>query len=251
MKWPDDLKLVFLPGLDGTGLSYEPLKEKMPANTKVTIISYPLDHTLSYPELVSCAAQQLSRKKSLVILAESFSGPVAMGLLNSVPLDVKGIIFCATFAQSPHPVLLHMARYAPLSLLFRLPILKLILYTLCGGKALSEPLIPLLQRIQTLVKPNILAQRVKMIAEIDVVSYLSGLTIPCCYIQASNDKLIPADCIKPFQRALPNLLVKKVEGPHFILQTKPKECSEVIMEFINRLKTRSRARLTATAALQH
>ena len=39
MDWPDEIELVFLPGLDGTGLSYGPLGEAMPENTRVTVVT--------------------------------------------------------------------------------------------------------------------------------------------------------------------------------------------------------------------
>jgi hypothetical protein len=74
MEWSDEIELVFLPGLDGTGLSYGPLGEAMPGNIRVTVVTYPTDQKLSFVELVQCAYEQLPRNKPLVLIAESFSG---------------------------------------------------------------------------------------------------------------------------------------------------------------------------------
>ena len=111
MDWPDELELAFLPGLDGTGLSYGPLREAMPENTRVTVVSYPTGQKLSYGELVQCAYEQLPRNKPLVLIAESFSGPVTISLTSSFPSHIKGIIFCATFMKLTRSLLLGPTKY--------------------------------------------------------------------------------------------------------------------------------------------
>ena len=113
----DEIELVFLPGLDGTGLSYGPLGEAMPENVRVTVVRYPTDQKLSFGELVQCAYEQLPRNKPLVLIAESFSGPIAISLASSFPSHIKGIIFCATFMKFARPFLLGPAKYVPLAFL--------------------------------------------------------------------------------------------------------------------------------------
>lgn len=239
MRWPSDLELIFFPGLDGTGLSYEPLKKELPDDTQVTLIKYPPDKPLLLPQLVDYAVDQIPKGKPLLILAESFSGPVAVSLLSSIQLNVRGIIFCSTFVKSPRPVLLSLAKYVPISWLFYFPVPDVIFYVFCGGKKLSESVISLFLKIKHIVKPNVIAQRVRMLGDIDVISKLAGLSIPCCYIQAIDDKIVPPRCVEQFQNVLVNLKIKKVKGPHFILQTKPKECAELIMAFIKFVTSRS------------
>jgi pimeloyl-ACP methyl ester carboxylesterase len=81
----EEMQLVFLPGLDGTGLSYGPLGEVMPVNARVTVVRYPVDQKLSFAELVHCAYEQLPRNKPFVLIAESFSGPIAISLASFMP----------------------------------------------------------------------------------------------------------------------------------------------------------------------
>jgi pimeloyl-[acyl-carrier protein] methyl ester esterase len=235
MHWPDEMELVFLPRIDGTGLTYGPLREAMPENTRVTVVTYPLAKKLSYGELVQYAYEQLPHNKPLVFLAESFSGPIAISLASSFPSHIRGIIFCATFMKLTRPILLGIARYIPLALLFRKPAPSLLLYFLVGGRPFSDTLVPLFRQIEKLVSPEVMAHRIRMLNNIDATTDARTLDLPCCYIQGARDRFIPARCIIPFRKYLPDLIVKSVDGPHGILQAKPEECAEIIMEFVRGL----------------
>jgi pimeloyl-ACP methyl ester carboxylesterase len=228
----DEIELVFLPGLDGTGLSYGPLGEAMPENVRVTVVRYPTDQKLSFGELVQCAYEQLPRNKPLVLIAESFSGPIAIRLASSSPSNIKGIIFCATFMKFARPFLLGQAKYVPLVFLLSKPMPDFILYFLVGGKPFSDKLAPLFRQLEKLVKPEIIAHRIRMLNDIDATGDARTLSLPCCYIQGAQDKLIPARCVVPFKKYLPGLIVKSVDGPHGILQAQPEKCVEIIMEFV-------------------
>jgi pimeloyl-[acyl-carrier protein] methyl ester esterase len=235
MDLPDDLELVFLPGLDGTGLSYEPFGEVMPEGLRVTVVRYPSDQKLSFRELVQCAYEQLPRHKPLVLVAESFSGPVAISLASSFPSCIKGIVFCATFMKFTRPFLLGTAKYIPLSLLLRRPAPGFLLYFLCGGRPFSDKLVPLFRQIEKLVKPEVMAHRIRMLSEVDATTDARTLDLPCCYIQATGDKIVPARCVVPFREYLPDIIVKTVDGPHGILQAQSEACIKIIMEFANGL----------------
>jgi hypothetical protein len=58
-----------------------------------------------------------------------------------------------------------------------------------------------------------------------------------------SDKLVPARCVVPFRKYLPDLIVKSVDGPHGILQAQPEKCAEIIMEFVRNLSKSRNAKL--------
>lgn len=234
-NWPDGITLAFLPGLDGTGLSYGPLGEAMPKNTEVTVVSYPTGQKLSYRELVQCAYEQLPRNKPLVLIAESFSGPITISLASLPPSNIKGIVFCATFMKLPRSILLGTAKYVPLALLLRKPVPDFLLSFLCGGKPFSKRLVPLFRQIEKLVKPEVMAHRIRMLSDIDASADARRLNQPCCYIQAAQDKIVPTRCVDAFRKYLPDLVLKTVDGPHGILQAKPEECAAIITDFVKSL----------------
>ena len=73
-------RLVLLPGLDGTGLLFEPLLRALPKEIEATVIRYPGDQRLSYDELLEFLRDQLPRDTPFILLGESFSGPLAIRL---------------------------------------------------------------------------------------------------------------------------------------------------------------------------
>ncbi len=237
MNWLDEIDFVFLPGLDGTGLTYRPLGEAMPENARVRVVNYPKDRKFSFKELVRCAYEQLPPNKQLVLIAESFSGPISISMAGTFPTNIKGIVFCATFMKLNRPLLLGAAKYLPLSLFFRKPIPDFLLSFLCGDKPFSDKLIPLFRQLEKLVQPEVIAHRIRMLNDIDVTEAARKLNLPCCYIQGIQDKMVPARSVIPFKEYLPDVIVKRVDGPHGILQAKPVECVEIIMEFVRNILT--------------
>jgi pimeloyl-ACP methyl ester carboxylesterase len=211
-----DLELVLLPGLDGTGQLFAPLLKELPAGLRVTVIDYPPQEPLTYAQLAAQVGKRLPPDRPLVLCAESFSGPIAVQMVHSGMPNVKGVILCATFARSPHP-LLHLARRLPLSILFRLPVPRLLVRQLFLGRAAPESLVRLFQQSLSAVSPATLAARVRQVASVDMGPSLEAVKVPCCYIRASSDALVPHQCLKPFQKGIPHLVVKEVEGSHLIL----------------------------------
>jgi pimeloyl-[acyl-carrier protein] methyl ester esterase len=226
------VKLVFMPGMDGTGISFEPLSRFLPENILTTIIRYPADRLLSFEETVECAHDQIKEDQDIVV-AESFSGPVAIALIGSGKIRTKGLILCATFAKAPRRVLLKMLRWLPLEYGFSLPMQDVLLRYILGNKSDKNSLFPLWERVRGMVPAKTMAHRMRLLPFIDVCHFLPKLTMPCRYIQASEDNLIPASTVHVFTKAISHLVVRKVPGPHFILQSQPEASADVIKELIN------------------
>jgi pimeloyl-ACP methyl ester carboxylesterase len=91
---------VLLPGLDGTGLLFQPLLEALATSVRSKVIVYPQSESLSLPELARLVVKQLPPGQS-VVLAESFSGLVALTLLTEVATRIRGVIFVGAFAEPP------------------------------------------------------------------------------------------------------------------------------------------------------
>lgn len=189
--------IVFLPGMDGTGISFEPLGKLLPPNVNVKVIQYPTDKLLSFEETVQCALGQLQTdQEDVVVVAESFSGPVAIELVGSGKLKAKCLILCSTFATSPRPILLKFLQYLPLEWLIKFPFPTFVLkHVVEGGKDVAELFNAMWKRVKYQVPSKVLSHRLKIINEIDVRSWLSMLTVPCLYIQAASDRSVPASSL--------------------------------------------------------
>ncbi len=226
--------IVFLPGMDGTGISFEPLRQVLPQDVIVKVIRYPTDKLLTFEETVQCANDQIqSDQQDVIVLAESFSGPVAIRLVGSGQLKAKCLILCSTFARSPRPVLFKIISYLPLEILIRLPFPRFLLkHIVEGGEEPTDLFLAMWQTVKALVPAKVLVHRLKVISQVDVREWLSKLTIPCCYIQATSDKSVPASSLFDFTEAIPDLRVKRIRGPHFILQAQPQASLTAIQNFL-------------------
>jgi pimeloyl-ACP methyl ester carboxylesterase len=225
--------IVFMPGLDGTGLSAEPLTRLFPPDAVVTLIRYPADKLLSFAEILECAAAQFPAGVEPVVIAESFSGPVAIELIASGRVQAKCLILCATFARAPRPILFRISRFLGLAKLIR-PVMPQHFFRIFLGKKYMASLIPLWERVHAGVSPRVLSHRLGLINSIDVTKWLDKLSIPCCYLQATNDRVVPSSCLVDMEKSISDLVIKKIKSPHFILQAEPQACLRAIEEFLKR-----------------
>ncbi len=145
--------------MDGTGALFNPFLKKLPDSDKITVISYPPDEKLSYPQLVDFVADKLPQSEPIVILAESFSGPVALELAARGLKNLKGVVLCATFARSPHPLLLTILNMFPLSLFLRFSMPDMLLRRYCFGPDSPDSLIDLFKTTLAKVKSDVLSYR--------------------------------------------------------------------------------------------
>lgn len=235
-----------MPGLDGTGISFEPLAALLPPTVAATVITYP-NEKQSFEEVVRCAAAQFPADEDILVIAESFSGPVAIELIASGQVKAKGLVLVATFATSPRKLLPLFCRL-PLGVLFSFPAPELFLRVLLGKGESMRNLKPIWRRIKAAVYARVLAHRLRLVRAVDVTRSLSKLNIPTCYIQAENDAAVPSTAMSPIAEAVPSLLVKKIQGPHFILQAQPAQSLAIIQEFNELIVNRGRRFLSRSAA---
>lgn len=71
-------------------------------------MSYPLTQALVLADLGALVSRKLPPEK-VVLLAESFSGLVALTLLASASARFRTIVFVGAFAEPPRPLLLRLA----------------------------------------------------------------------------------------------------------------------------------------------
>ncbi|NJL84867.1 MAG: alpha/beta hydrolase [Leptolyngbyaceae cyanobacterium SM1_1_3] len=230
------LELVLLPGMDATGLMFKPLLDELPEEIKTEVVDYPTDKILSYDELADLVEARIADKQNVVLLAESFSGPLPIKLLERELKNIRGVIFCAAFIERPRPLLLKTAQFLPLKLLrllfcISLPKFVIRLFFL-GANAIDEMFDSFSEALKQ-VNPGVVANRLYAICLLKQNTY--EIDVPCYYIQATQDRLIPTQAVAALKRAAPQIEVKRAEGPHLILQVNPEACAAIITEFVRKI----------------
>jgi len=85
------MTLVLLPGLDGTGDLFADFVSALTPNLDARIVRYPKDRLLSYADLFSFVVSAIPENQPFVLLAESFSTPLAVRLAATNPASLKGL----------------------------------------------------------------------------------------------------------------------------------------------------------------
>lgn len=224
--------LILLPGLDGTGELFSPFLKALPPYLSPKIVSYPANEFLDYDALVEFVRERIPRDEPFVILAESFSGPVALKLAATSPQKLIALILCATFVSNPAPFPFSIVPSSFCHLLFKFripgPALR---YFLIGKDAQREMVGHFQQTIQTVV-PDVLARRCESILSVDVRDELRSSEKPILYLQAKRDKLVGKRCLREILTLKPGVKNVMIDAPHFLLQRKPEVAVEAIDNFL-------------------
>jgi pimeloyl-[acyl-carrier protein] methyl ester esterase len=100
---------VLLPGFDGSGRLFAPLLAQRDLPFDPRVVALPADLPRGYDELLAWMEPRLPAEP-FVLLAESFSGPLAIRFAARHPERVAHLVLAATFLRSPLvPVLTHLA----------------------------------------------------------------------------------------------------------------------------------------------
>jgi pimeloyl-[acyl-carrier protein] methyl ester esterase len=226
-----DFTLLLLPGMDGTGDLFSDFIAALPHDLQTARVRYPTEHFLSYSQL-----QNLVREKSpnspFVLLAESFSTPLALNYAATNPANLRALILCAGFATSPlHGWRGHLAsRLAPLA--FHIPLPAFAAKRWLLGPTAPPALISALRGAVSRVNPNVLSARIRAVLKCDARGSLSQITVPILYLRPNRDALVPAKCVEELRQIKPQMQVALVEGPHLLLQRDPVASAHAVLAFI-------------------
>jgi pimeloyl-ACP methyl ester carboxylesterase len=223
------VKLVLLPGFDGTGDLFAPLIECLPKDIACDIVSYREAKEIEgYVALVDAALPS----RDAVLIAESFSGPIALELMARNPQRFRCAILCATFAQSPYRALTKLARWIPARLFARTALANRLLRHYCLSANPDPGLLGAAVNVLESVPAVTVKSRLQLLAKMDVRPRLANVTVPILYLQAAKDKLIGTRLSSELIASLPQVRVAVVDGPHLLLQSRPQECAALIGEFL-------------------
>ena len=219
-------EIVFLPGFDGAGplraAFVEALGERHPART----IAYPnrtLDTLRGYARY---AAAEVPSESRPVLVAESFSGLVAAKWAARDP-NVAGIVLCGAFARSPMPwaalgaSMPSLARFLGASVMAPLGSASNDPARQRWGEALAAALRSL--------ERDVIAERLRLIALADVRPELRMLHIPVVLAQFDDDLVIGRKARGELEESCPGAEVIRLPGPHFAIETRPRETAAAIL----------------------
>jgi pimeloyl-ACP methyl ester carboxylesterase len=221
--------------MDGTGELFADFVHALPETLPTVTVRYPTDRFLSYTELAGLVHESCPVSEPFVLVAESFSSPLAIQYAAANPENLAALILCAGFASSPVHGWRRLLASLCAPIVFRISLPQFLAeYALVGPDAPAS-LLKAVQAAISSVKPSVLAARLREVIDCEVLAELNRVAAPILYIHAEDDRLAGASCLEEIRRIKPQVAVATIEGPHLLLQREPHQTAAVISEFLRRL----------------
>ena len=223
------MKIILLPGLDGTGSLFDELIKSLCEDHDVEVISYDDVSGRSFIDQANEIAM-IIKDTDILLVGESYSGRVAYELSQLLGSRVRAIVFIASFISSPS-LLSKFAGLLPVALL-KQNFLSAYLLKVFGfnGKATKKQTNSVFNSLK-------MANRSKLKARFKNIAGLSNPTntIDChvTYIRPTRDLLVGKRAVNNLKSLCPNFNVISVSGGHFIAQSAPMACAKVISNAAN------------------
>jgi pimeloyl-[acyl-carrier protein] methyl ester esterase len=223
--------LVLLPGLHGTSALFASLQSVMPAGIRNLTFTYPTDRVTTRAALLQRLETRLQGEDDLVLIAESFSGPLAMAFSAANPQRVRALVLCVSFVSPPVPRVLCYLATVPV--LLRCPLPGFAIHTFLSGFRASKEVVRELRREVKAVRPWVLAHRIRQAAWVDALDALAKCTMPVLCLAGKRDRLVGRRSVRGLLRVRSDVKVKWVDAPHLMLQVKPLEAWLEISRFLD------------------
>ncbi|VXC67572.1 Alpha/beta hydrolase [Pseudomonas sp. 8Z] len=219
------MRLVLLPGMNGSSALFSPLLDAL-TGFDCMVLNLPPQGPQDYHSLSEALYPQLG-STPFVLLAESFSSPLAYQLALRQPTGLRGVIFAASFLTRPNAAL-PLLRHLPMPLTFATR--PWLLRALCLGKAADEEALQGVQREIRRLDQKLLHARLATLASLQAPTL--ALDLPSLHLWPQQDRLVASAAAERLPQFCRDIRQMRLDGPHFILQTQPEVCAKAIVEFI-------------------
>ncbi|HUQ71006.1 MAG TPA: alpha/beta hydrolase, partial [Planctomycetaceae bacterium] len=175
---------------------------------------------------------QLPTEAPFAIVGESFSGPLAIMAAATRPTNLRGVILSASFIRSPAWIRLKgLHRLIVPQLLIGFPVLARA-KTLLSRYSTPE-VRELLREALATVRPEVLAERLRSVLQVDVSQQVAECAAPILYLRGEEDFVVPHRNAAEILALAPSMQIAKIPAPHLVMQTQPALAAAAIAEFLS------------------
>lgn len=229
-----DVRFVLLPGLDGTSLMYRGLVAALPEDNPPYLVSYPADVVLSYDALVERTVAELAHLPRVVLIAESFSGPIAVRVAEQLGAGVAAIVLIASFVENPTALPSWIAPLARGAVFHVTPPRWLLRWLLLGPAAPPELEAELVDAISR-VSPEVIAARLRAVLSLPSPPRVHLPGTPVLYVRASRDRLISKSAARAIATTGAQVQIVELDVAHLAAQCAPEAVWHEIRRFVSAL----------------
>lgn len=191
------------------------------------VVGYPREEPRGYAELEALVRARLDGLSDVVLIAYSFSGPIAIRIAADPPPGLRAVILVASFASSPLPRFL---RHFVTSAFFMLSPPRAFLRFAFLGDDPPDWLLDAIVASIGRTAPRVLSARLRAILAVDERAALARVALPMLYLKGARDRLIDAQAT--LLGARPDLRIECVDAPHLVLQCAPDASAAIVTAFL-------------------
>lgn len=229
------LRWLLLPGLDGSGRLFRWFLPYL-RGADVAVIEYPNAIDWSLDDYANHAAIQVGAAQRCIVIGESFSGPVALRLARN-DARVVAVVLVASFVRCPN-ALLRLVPSWSFGIGRHLAAGHALLRTFCLGRDAAEDRIAELAAVVRSLSVSLLRSRLAILRNIDARDDLREARVPVLHLRARRDRLVSVGIADEVSTA--RLRETAIDGPHFLLQTRPEVCWSAIEDWLRSAFPRDR-----------
>ena len=216
--------VLFLPGFDGDGRLRERFLDELRPAYMARSVAYPNRVLGSLAAYCRYAAAQVAHEERVILVAESFSGLVAARWASRDP-HVDGVALCGAFARNP---VWGAALGAALPSVVRFGAQFLGPLRAATADPARRAWSMAFSRTLRALDPEVIAERLRLIAEENVSEDLRALRIPVILLQFNGDLVVGPGARGELESVCHNARVIRHPGPHFALETQPRSCADAL-----------------------
>lgn len=166
------MKIVLLPGLDGTGNLFSSLLHFLPAE-EVTVIALPDFRKQTYDALADYCQDRMPNEP-YILVAEPFSGPIGIKLAAKDSGLMKRLVLVATFASPPKPIISKICSFLLIKSLIRLPLSGFVSRLLFLGFSTPREILESFLNAIASVPSQVIVQRLRVASSFECgISFVS------------------------------------------------------------------------------
>jgi pimeloyl-[acyl-carrier protein] methyl ester esterase len=209
--------VILLPGMDGTGTLFESFLRCLPAGIDTKTMQYPGEVHLGYEQLEERVARRLPVDRKYIIVAESFSGPIALRLAARPGIDqnLKAVVLVSTFAYRPLGPAGSLVAGLPLKMILRIPIPDIALRALLLGTGASAESVRRTREAIGNVRPYVLAARLREALTSRYCQAVIKSKVRVVAFIAADDRLLGRNASRSIIEVCSTAEVQTVRAPHF------------------------------------
>lgn len=221
---------VLLPGIDGTAKMFGPLQDALAPALPSQCIAYPPREFLDYAALTEYVLARLP-DGPVVLIAESFSGPLSLMVATRLGERCKAVVLVATFVTNPRKWESRLVNRLMRSWMLSLKPSQFMARFFVMGDAPDEMVRYVLDNHKQ-VAGKVTLGRLRAVFKVDVRELLVNCQIPVLHLFAQRDRVVLQHSVREIQHLRPDIKSICIDGPHFLLQTRAASCAREIVNFL-------------------